>query len=233
MNINIRELVKRYGETVAVNIGRRDIDQGERIGLVGNNGAGKTTLLRLILDLVRPSEGEVMIDGMVNSNDTRWKPRVSSYLDEHFLIGFLTAQEFFSHVGTAYGLTQGIIESRLEVYVPFLSEDALGGRYIRELSMGNKKKVGIVAAMLVEPHLLILDEPFANLDPSSRNFLKESLVKLHQTHQTTTLISSHDLSDILDTCSRILILENGRIVHDVATRDTDLKTLSAHLIPEG
>ncbi len=232
MKISIRDLVKRYGATVATNIVRRDVEEGESIGLVGNNGAGKTTLLRLILDLVRPTQGEVLLDGEVNSRHTGWKPLVSSYLDEHFLIGFLTAREFFNHVGIAYGLTQGMLECRLEPYSQFLSEDALGGRYIRELSMGNKKKVGIVAAMLVEPKLLILDEPFANLDPYSRNFLKEALVKLHQTHQTTTIISSHDLSDILNTCNRILILENGRIVHDVPTKDTDLKKLAAYFSPE-
>lgn len=234
MKINVQGLKKRYGRTIATDIGALVINQGESIGLVGNNGAGKTTFLRLVLDLVKPEEGRVLLDSVENQASSSWKPRVSSFLDENFLVSFLTAREYFIYVGTAYDVAGDEMESRLENYLPFLSEEAKNGRtYIRELSLGNKKKVGIVAALLMQPELLILDEPFANLDPSSRAFLKETLLTLQKDQNVTTIISSHDLSDIYETSTRILIMHEGQIERDVETKDIDLEQLSAHFVQVG
>lgn len=230
MDITIRHLIKRYGEAFSLEIPSLRIERGEAVGLVGNNGAGKTTFLRLLLDLIEADAGQVLIDNHDVTSDASWKQHVGSYLDESFLIDFLTAQEFLDFVGSTYGCTKQDVEHALASYSSFLAPGVLASdaAYLRDLSTGNRKKVGIVAAMLVEPRLLILDEPFANLDPGSQIRLKELLQQLRQQHDTTLLLSSHDLGHVTDVCERIALLDEGAIVRDLQTSDATLRELEAY-----
>ena len=166
MNVKVFHLVKRYGQHFALHVSELRIATGEALGLVGNNGAGKTTFLRLVLDLIRPDDGHVLVDGQNVAKETAWKAHVGSYLDESFLLDFLTPDEYFNFVGGVNEMSAAQIEAALARYRTFLPEQAFGRiqPYIRDLSMGNKKKVGLVAAMFTDPRLLVLDEPFANLD---------------------------------------------------------------------
>ncbi len=235
MNVKVFHLVKRYGQHFALHVSELRIATGEALGLVGNNGAGKTTFLRLTLDLIRPDDGHVLVDGQNVAKETAWKTHVGSYLDESFLLDFLTPDEYFHFVGGVYEMSAAQIEAALARYRTFLPEQAFSRiqPYIRDLSTGNKKKVGLVAAMFTEPHLLVLDEPFANLDPGSQIRLKTLLQRLRQEHGTTMLISSHDLGHVTDFCERITLLDDGQIARDVTTSDATLRELKHYFAATG
>lgn len=227
--IQVIDLQKVYNGVTVLNIPELKIAQGESFGLVGNNGAGKTTFFRLILDLIEASKGGVMVDGEKVMRNDNWKLKVGSFLDEGFLIDFLTPEEYFAFVGKLYNKTEGDISFFLETMKDFFSTEILGTKkLIRDFSKGNQKKIGIAAALLGDPKVLILDEPFTALDPSSQIRLKRFLTDLQQKQQITMLISSHDLNHVTEVCKRIVILEKGKVVKDIQTSDDTLKELEAY-----
>ena len=234
MTIEVKDLVKRQGEHFVLDVPWLYIGAGESFGLVGNNGAGKTTLLRLLLDLSKPDGGQVLFDRQNVAEQADWKRHTCSYLDASFLLDFLTADEWFDFVGSTYGLSSADVQARLEAYRSFFNDPVLGRhkKYIRDLSLGNTKKVGIVAAMIVRPRVLILDEPFANLDPGSQIRLKHFLRDLNFQHGTTLIISSHDLAHVTDVCERIVLLENGSIGRDIQTSEATLQELELYFSPD-
>lgn len=227
--IQVIDLQKVYNGVTVLNIPELTISQGESFGLVGNNGAGKTTFFRLILDLIEASKGGVTVDGEKVMRNDNWKLKVGSFLDEGFLIDFLTPEEYFAFVGKLYNKTEGDISFFLETMKDFFSTEILGTKkLIRDFSKGNQKKIGIAAALLGDPKVLILDEPFTALDPSSQIRLKRFLTDLQQKQQITMLISSHDLNHVTEVCKRIVILEKGKVVKDIQTSDDTLKELEAY-----
>ncbi len=227
--LKIHNLQKVYNGTTVVDVPALQINTGESVGLVGNNGAGKTTLFRMILDLIRPSKGEVFSkDANVMQSDA-WKNYTGSYLDEGFLIDYLTTEEYFKFIGDLHGLSDGDIAERLLPFMDLFNGEILNQRkYIRDYSKGNQKKIGVAAAALSNPELLILDEPFANLDPSSQIRLKNLLKHLREHKGMTMLISSHDLSHVIDVCERIIILEKGQLVQDMQTNENTLQELETY-----
>lgn len=227
--IQVIDLQKVYNGVTVLNIPELTIAQGESFGLVGNNGAGKTTFFRLILDLIEASKGGVTVDGEKVMRNDNWKLKVGSFLDEGFLIDFLTPEEYFAFVGKLYNKTEVDISFFLETMKDFFSTEILGTKkLIRDFSKGNQKKIGIAAALLGDPKVLILDEPFTALDPSSQIRLKRFLTDLQQKQQITMLISSHDLNHVTEVCKRIVILEKGKVVKDIKTSDDTLKELEAY-----
>ena len=227
--LQVNNLAKYYNNTQVVSIPSLEVQPGESFGLVGNNGAGKTTFFRMILDLIRPTEGEVLSKGQNVMGNEIWKTYTGSFLDEGFLIGFLTPDEYFNLIGDLNGLNPAEISQRLSQYEDFFNGEILGKKkYIRDLSKGNQKKVGIVAAMMIEPELLILDEPFANLDPSTQIRLKNLIRTFTEDRQATVLISSHDLNHVADVCKRIVVLDKGEMVHDIQTSENTLQELEEY-----
>ena len=224
--ITVNNLTKVYNGTTVLDIKELQIPKGESYGLVGNNGAGKTTFFRLILDLIRANTGFVESDNVKVAGSESWKHYTGSYLDEGFLIDFLTPEEYFNFIGNLHGMNKGDIAEFLNLYHDFFSDEILGQKkYIRDLSKGNQKKVGIIAAFMGNPSVVILDEPFTNLDPSSQIRLKKILHDLQSAKEITMLISSHDLNHITEVCSRINVLERGLIVLDLHTNENTLKEL--------
>lgn len=222
-------LTKMYGGVTVLNIPQISINNGESFGLVGNNGAGKTTFFRLILDLIEASSGEVQIDGEKVARRDEWKSKVGSFLDEGFLIDFLTPDEYFNFTGKVYGKSEGDIAAFLESMQDFFNGEIIGNKkLIRDLSKGNQKKVGIAAALLPDPQILILDEPFTALDPTSQIRLKRMLNELKTTKNMTMLISSHDLNHVTEVCDRIVILDKGIVVRDIETNEDTLKELESY-----
>ena len=230
MKINVQGLRKAFGETVAVDIESWQTGDGELIGLVGNNGAGKTTLFRLILDLLKADNGNVNLSFTTSSEtpditvdpsqSEDWKKLTGAYIDEGFLIDFLTPEEYFSFIGKVCGLGKEETEERVKEYEQFMAGEILGQqKLIRDLSAGNKHKVGIVAALINRPQLLILDEPFNFLDPTSQNVLKNVLRDYHQKSGATIIISSHNLAHTIDISQRITLLEHGKIIKDLQNID--------------
>ena len=214
--ITINKLQKNFGEKKAVDIENYIINQGEMLGLVGNNGAGKTTLFRLILDLLKTDAGNVTINDINVSKSEEWKKFTGAFIDDGFLIDYLTPEEYFYFIGKMYGLKKEEVDERLTQFERFMNGEVVGQKkFIRNFSAGNKQKIGIISAMLHYPQLLILDEPFNFLDPSSQSVIKHLLKKYNEEHNATVIISSHNLNHTVDVCPRIALLEHGVIIRDI------------------
>ena len=214
--IQINDLKKQFGMTVACDIESFTVHDGDILGLVGNNGAGKTTLFRMLLDLLKPDNGTVFIDQINPAKSEEWKQYTGAYIDEGFLIDYLTPEEYFAFLGKISGIAQTVIDDRLKEYESLANGEVLGQKkLIRNLSAGNKQKVGIMAAMLRQPRLLILDEPFNFLDPTSQNVLKHTLKDYATRTGATILVSSHNLQHTVDISTRIALLEKGSIIRDI------------------
>jgi ABC-2 type transport system ATP-binding protein len=227
--IQVNNLSKVYGSTKVLNIPELHIEAGQAFGLVGNNGAGKTTFFRLILDLIQATSGKVSSDEVNVAQNEAWKNYTGSYLDEGFLVDYLTPEEYFQFVGKLNNLSEGDIESFMNSFKDFFNEEILGKKkYIRDLSKGNQKKVGIAAALMSQPEVLILDEPFSNLDPSTQILLKNLLRKVNKEKNMTMLISSHDLNHVTEVCNRIVVLHKGEVVKDIETTPQTLKDLEEY-----
>lgn len=218
--ITIDKLKKNFGEKVVVDIEHYEINQGDMLGLVGNNGAGKTTLFRLMLDLLKADDGKVIINDIDVSQSEDWKSITGAFIDDGFLIDYLTPEEYFYFIGKMYGLKKEEVDERLVPFERFMSGEVIGHKkLIRNYSAGNKQKIGIISAMLHYPQLLILDEPFNFLDPSSQSIIKHLLKKYNEEHQATVIISSHNLNHTVDVCPRIALLEHGVIIRDIINED--------------
>ena len=218
--IIIDKLKKNFGEKIAVDIEHYEINQGDMLGLVGNNGAGKTTLFRIMLDLLKADDGKVIINDIDVSQSEDWKSITGAFIDDGFLIDYLTPEEYFYFIGMMYGLKKEEVDERLIPFERFMSGEVIGHKkLIRNYSAGNKQKIGIISAMLHYPQLLILDEPFNFLDPSSQSIIKHLLKKYNEEHQATVIISSHNLNHTVDVCPRIALLEHGVIIRDIINED--------------
>ncbi|MBQ7419257.1 MAG: ABC transporter ATP-binding protein [Prevotella sp.] len=218
--IRIENLKKQFGETCACDIPSFVINDGDILGLVGNNGAGKTTLFRLILDLLKADEGLISINNINPADSEAWKQQVGAYIDEGFLIDFLTPEEYFAFLGKISGITQQEVEKRLTDFKQFAAGEIFGQKkLIRNLSAGNKQKVGIISALFRRPQIVILDEPFNFLDPSSQLILKHVLTDYAHETGATLLISSHNLQHTIDISSRIALLEHGVVIRDLPNQD--------------
>lgn len=229
--IEINQLQKAYGQTKVLDIPRLDIGEGEVVGIVGNNGAGKTTLFSLMLDLVKATQGTAKIKGENTAQTEGWKSFTSAYLDEGFLIEFLRPDEYFHFIGKLHGLTPDAVDRFVEGFQDISAGEVIGSKkLIRELSKGNQKKTGLIGTLIGHPELIIWDEPFANLDPSTQLRIK-NLVR-EQSKGRTFLISSHDLNHIYEVCERIVIIHKGEVVRDILKSETSLEELYRHFSAE-
>ena len=227
--IQTKNLTKSYNGTTVLNIEELNIPKGQSFGLVGNNGAGKTTYFSLLLDLIKPTSGSVTNNEVVVDKSEDWKPFTSAFIDESFLIGYLTPEEYFYFIGDLRGQNKADVDALTSQFEDFFNGEIIGKKkYLRDLSKGNQKKAGIVAALIGNPKVIVLDEPFANLDPTTQILLKQILKDLAQKQGVTVLVSSHDLMHVTDVCERIVVLDKGDVVKDLETNPATLKELEAH-----
>lgn len=227
--ITSSNLSKKYNGNTVLNIESLDIPKGQSFGLVGNNGAGKTTYFSLLLDLIQPTTGHITSNNIQVNISEDWKPFTSAFIDESFLIGYLTPEEYFYFIGELRGQNKADVDALVSLFEDFFHGEILGKKkYLRDLSKGNQKKAGIVAALIGNPEVVVLDEPFANLDPTTQIRLKGIIKDLAETKGVTVLISSHDLLHVTDVCERIVVLEKGEIVKDLETSAATLKELEVH-----
>jgi ABC-2 type transport system ATP-binding protein len=212
--IQVNSLSKTYNNGITVlNISNLEIPKGQSFGLVGNNGAGKTTFFSLLLDLIQPTTGFIKNNEVQVNTSEAWKPFTAAFIDESFLIGYLTAEEYFYFIGDLRGQNKADVDSLLAKHEEFFNGEILKSRkYLRDLSKGNMKKVGIIATLIGNPEVIILDEPFANLDPTTVNRLKKIIKELSENPEVTVLVSSHDLVHTVEVCNRIVALNKGEIV---------------------
>jgi ABC-2 type transport system ATP-binding protein len=215
MEIITHNLQKKYNGKTVLDLLKLSINSGEVFGIIGNNGAGKTTFLKLLLDLIKADAGYITSAGTDVAKNDQWKEYTGSYLDGNFVIDYLTPEEFFIFVGTVYNMRKEVVFEKLKAFAKFFNDEILDKKkYIRQLSEGNKQKVGIAAAMLIDPKVLILDEPYAHLDPRSQMILKELIIQHSKKIKSTILISSHNLEFVTNICDRIVLLEKGVIIKD-------------------
>jgi len=226
--IQVTQLSKTYNGTTVLNIPNLEIQKGQSFGLVGNNGAGKTTFFSLLLDLIQPTTGTLTNNEIQVNTSEDWKPFTAAFLDESFLIGYLTAEEYFYFIGDIRGQNKADVNALLEKHEEFFNDEILRNKkYLRDLSKGNQKKVGIIATLIGNPKVVILDEPFANLDPTTVSRLKKIIKELAENPDITVLVSSHDLQHTVEVCDRIVALNKGEIVKDIVTSAETLKELEA------
>ena len=231
--IKIRNITKTYSKETVLKIDYLDINSGQTFGLVGNNGAGKTTLFSALLDLIKPTTGEVLNNGINVRTSEDWKSFTSAFLDESFLISYLMPEEYFYFVGELRNFNKVKVDEFLKQFEDLFNGEILGGKkFIRDLSKGNQKKVGIVAALIGDPEVIILDEPFANLDPTTQIRLKKIIKNLSQKKDVTVLVSSHDLQDVTEVSERIVLLEKGFIIKDIKKTQKTLKDLESYFNKE-
>lgn len=224
--ITTNSLTKTYGDKTALSIDHLEIPKGQCFGLVGNNGAGKTTFFSLLLDLIKASSGEIISNEIAVAESEEWKNFTSAFIDDSFLIGYLTPEEYFYFVGSLRGIDQKEVNTFLEDYLDFFNDEILNQKkYLRDFSKGNQKKVGLIATFIGRPKVIILDEPFANLDPTTQIKLKQLIRKETEDRELTLLISSHDLNHVTEVCNRIVLLEKGSIIMDKETTSKTLQEL--------
>jgi ABC-2 type transport system ATP-binding protein len=224
MIIEIKNLSKIFDSKEVLNIPELQVVENQIVGIIGNNGAGKTTLFRLILNLLRATSGYVLIQQQPVYETDGWKNITGSFLDERFLIEFLTPEEYFYYIGEVYGIPPKEVDIVLMDFLPLMADEILRQKkIINKFSKGNKQKIGIIGAMLIRPKLLILDEPFNFLDPSSQIIMKRLLQECNRKYGTTVLLSSHNLQHVMDICSRIIVLESGHIIRDEINPDNETK----------
>ena len=227
--IQSNNISKKYGPVEVLNIEELSIPKGQSFGLVGNNGAGKTTFFNILLDLIRPTTGQIINHDVIVNQSEAWKSFTGSFIDETFLIGYLTPQEYFEFIGDLRGMNKADVKSFLTQFEEFFNGEILEKKkYLRDLSKGNQKKAGIAAALMGNPQVVILDEPFANLDPTTQIRLKKTLKNLTESKEVTVLVSSHDLSHVTEVCERIVVLDKGSVVKDLNTSTETLKELESY-----
>ncbi|MFD2698197.1 ABC transporter ATP-binding protein [Mesonia sediminis] len=227
--IRVENLSKKYNQDEVLHIEHLEIPKGQSFGLVGNNGAGKTTFFSLLLDLIQPTTGHIVSNTIRIDASEDWKPFTAAFIDESFLIGYLTAEEYFYFIGELRGQSKTAVDALLAEFEDFFQDEILQKKkYLRDLSKGNQKKVGIIAALIGQPDVVILDEPFANLDPTTQIRLKKIIKDLDENTETTILISSHDLIHVTEVCERIVVLDKGEPVKDIQTSQATLEELEAY-----
>lgn len=224
--IQVSQLSKSYNGTTVLKIDNLEIKKGESFGLVGNNGAGKTTFFSLLLDLIQPSTGYIKNNTFQVDKTEEWKPLTAAFLDETFLIGYLMPEEYFYFIGDLRGQNKADVDALLVKHTEFFNGEILNSKkYIRDFSKGNQKKVGIIATLIGSPEVIILDEPFANLDPTTQFRLKKIIKDLASDPNVTILVSSHDLQHTVEVSDRIVALHKGEVVKDIQTSAETLQEL--------
>jgi len=210
--IVVKSLKKFFGEVKAVNGISFEVRQGEVFGLLGPNGAGKTTTIKLLLGLLEPNEGEMSVFGLnPERNEVAIKRRIGYVSEEPLIFKSLTPKDLFNFVASVRGLDANKTTNLAKEYMESLDAIEYYDQLIATLSHGNKQKLQIIAAILHEPDLLILDEPIAGLDAKSVRVVK-SILEFHTQRGGTVLFSTHIMEIAQELCTRIGIISKGKIV---------------------
>lgn len=213
--------IRKVYNNFVLEIPRLSIREGEITGIVGNNGAGKTTLLRLMLDLTKKDHGEITFFGQPVSTTEEWKKVMGAWLDEDFLIPYLTPMEYVQLIRNLKEMPDEEFQRSIAALDSFAGEVIRSTDWIEDLSKGNRAKIGIAGACVSNPKWLVLDEPFSHLDPNSRNVFCRYL-KEHRGEDCITILSDHNLDDVGRVCDRILLLNEGRIERDVPVHEDSM-----------
>ncbi|MCG8468035.1 MAG: ABC transporter ATP-binding protein [Gemmatimonadetes bacterium] len=209
----LTDVVKTFGETVAVDEVSFSIDRGEVVGFLGPNGAGKTTTMRLLTQYLEPDAGSIDIDGMsIDEHPTELRRRIGYLPETNPLYKEMLAGEYITFMGKLRGMGAEEIRARTDDVVAQTAIEDVYYRPINQLSKGYRQRVGLAQAILSEPEILILDEPTEGLDPNQRVEIRSLIT--HLGTERTVLLSTHVMQEVQRTCSRVVIINQGRVVAD-------------------
>ena len=207
--VSVRHIRKNFGSKVAVADVSFDILPGEVFGLLGPNGAGKTTTIRMILDIFQPDEGSIELLGGPMSPARR--DRIGYMPEERGLYPYMRVLDCLVYLGTLKGLSRREARQRAETFLERLELTEQSRQKIEALSRGMTQKVQVIAAVLHQPDLLIIDEPFANLDPVNAQLVRDIILELRNQGKAV-IMTSHQLSLVEALCDRIALIHHGRVV---------------------
>lgn len=226
----LNNVLKKYSGCIVLNVDNLIINQNECIALLGNNGAGKTTLLKSITDLISIDKGQIKILNFKVDEKEDWKKYTSLYMQSNFLIPYLTPKEYIKFIAAVREIPLKNLNIFLENYRDFHNNELFSNqKLVRNLSTGNKQKLGLMGALLPETKLCLLDEPYANLDIVSKEILSSKIKEIREKQKNTFIISSHNLDDILSIATRVIILKNGKIIFDSPISNVDNYTIKKFL----
>lgn len=207
--LKLENVRKTYGSLVAVDNLSFSVKNGEIFGLLGENGAGKTTTFRMIMGLLEPDKGKITLDG--KKIDYKVTDKIGFVTEERSLLTKLTVKEMIEYYGVLKGMSETDIDKKLDYWLEKFEITEYKNKKIKELSKGNQQKIQFISAIINDPKLLILDEPFTGLDPINVNLLKDAVKEL-QKKGCSIIFSSHQMEYIEDFCEQLIILVHGRAI---------------------
>lgn len=212
MLVEMKNLVKRYGNNLAVDNVNLEIAEGEVFGLLGPNGAGKTTIINMLLGLTKVDGGEIIIFGKrVNGNREDVSKHIGIVPQELAIYEDLTAAENVAFFGRLYGLKGKLLQERVAEALAFTGLSDKRKEFPKKFSGGMKRRLNIACALMHRPRLIIMDEPTVGIDPQSRNHILSSVEDLHQ-QGSTIIYTSHYMEEVEELCTRIAIMDQGRVI---------------------
>ena len=212
MKLTVRNLVKKFKSTVAVDNISFEIEKNNTLGLLGPNGCGKTTSIGMMLGLITPSQGEIFIDGIRLNSENRIKLLslmnfASPYIE---LPKKLTVKQNLEVYARLYGIDNKM--ERIEELIEDLNLSNFLYKNTGELSSGQKNRVSLAKSLINKPKLLFLDEPTASLDPDIGDFVREYLEKYKNKNELTMLLASHNMKEVERLCNKVIMMKQGKIV---------------------
>lgn len=209
--IEVQGLTKYYGRVRAIHDLSFSIPRGETVGFLGLNGAGKSTALKILAGFLLPTAGSVRIEGHdVVADPLRVRSRIGFLPERPPLYDEMTARDFLAYVGKLRGMSGAAVDKRMKTVMERTGILDHADRLVETLSLGYRKRLGIAQAIIHEPNLVILDEPWSGLDPLQRRHMRSLLRGLRGEH--TVLIASHNLPEVRETCGQLLVLREGELV---------------------
>ena len=213
MKLEVKNLVKKFKSTIAVDNISFEIKKNNTLGLLGPNGCGKTTSIGMMLGLITPSSGEIFIDGIkLNLNRTNLLSLMnfaSPYIE---LPKKLTVKQNLEVYARLYGIDDKI--ERIEELIEDLNLSNFLNKNTGELSSGQKNRVSLAKSLINKPKLLFLDEPTASLDPDIGDFVREYLEKYKNKNELTMLLASHNMKEVERLCNKVIMMKQGKIVDE-------------------
>ncbi len=217
--IELKNLTKRYGNTLAVNGLNLSVAKGEIFGFIGPNGAGKTTTIRMMGGVLAPTEGSIVIDGINMADDPESaKKKIGFIPDRPFLYEKLTGMEFMRFSADLYGVEDGLFTEKAGMLLNKFSLHNWAHELIESYSHGMKQRLIISAALLHDPVVIIVDEPMVGLDPAAIKLVKKMFRELAR-RGTTIFMSTHTLAVAEDICDRIGVIHRGALITTGTTGD--------------